>query len=539
MRQRRQAPGPRLIAIAASMLLVAACGSPTASPAPSASAAAPSSVASGAPPASAEAPSAASQAPTSQAPFVIASTMSVQKLDPHVITNFLDFQALGLVYETLVKYDNDLNIAPSLAASWDLSADKLTLTFHLQSGVTFQNGTPLTSDDVVASMNRVKDPKIADASASFLANVDTITASSPTDVVFKLKVPDSSLLYGLTSLNLGIVSKAAIADDSVVTKPMGTGPFEFVEWTPNQTFTVKAAAAYWGGPVTLANAKFMSIPDEQSISSAMQAGTVQLGLLTQPQVVNAIQAPFQIQKVLDMTYRVLQIQSGSGPFANKSNRLAVACAIDRQQVLDAAAFGEGQVIGPVPLGPYAANPIDATCPTRDVDKAKSFLSAAGNPDGFKFTAKTSNELDPTAAAQATAVQAQLEEVGIHMTVANEAGNAYIQDWLDGKFEAAFAWNGADPSPYTMYGRYFGKNPNLGVPAGYHSQSLEDDLEQGNLADEAGATAAWAKLNQDLTTEAPWVWLFTGYNYAALAPNVQGFVITPTRDLNSLAQTTVK
>ncbi len=526
MRQRPAAPGQRLLALAASaVLLVAACGSTASPSSPAAS--------------SAATPSSASPGRTSQAPFVIASTMSVQKLDPHVITNFLDFQALGLVYETLVKYDNDLNIVPSLAASWDLSPDKLTLTFHLQSGVTFQNGAPMTPDDVVASMHRVMDPKTADASASFLANVDSITGSSTSDVVFKLKVPDSSLLYGLTSLNLGIVSKATITDGSVVTKPMGTGPFEFVEWAPNQTFTVKANPNYWGGPVTLATAKFMSIPDEQSISSAMQAGTVQLGLLTQPQVVNGIRSPFQVQKVLDMTYRVLQIQSGSGPFANMNNRLAAACAIGRQQVLDAAAFSEGQIIGPVPLGPYASNPIAATCPSRDLDRAKSYLTAAGNPSGFKFTAKTSNELDPTAAAQATTVQAQLAEVGIHMDVVNEAGNAYIQDWLDGKFEAAFAWNGADPSPYTMYGRYFGKNPNLGVPAGYHSATLEKDLEEGNLADAASAPAAWAKLSQDLTTEAPWVWLFTGYNYAALAPNVQGFVITPTRDLNSLAQTTVK
>ena len=176
---------------------------------------------------------------------------------------------------------------------------------------------------------------------------------------------------------------------------------------------------------------------------------------------------------------------------------------------------------------------------RDLDKAKSYLAAAGNPDGFKFNTKTSNELDPTDAAQAVTAQAQLAEVGIKIDITNEAGNAYIQDWLDGKFEGIFAWNGADPSPYTMYGRYFGKDPNLGVPAGYHSQTLEDDLTQGNLADPDAAPAAWTKLTTDLTTEAPWIWLFTGYNYAAHPANVQGFEITPTRDLFSLAKTTVQ
>ena len=122
--------------------------------------------------------------------------MSVQKLDPHVVTNFLDFQALGIVYDTLVKYDNDLNIVPSLAEKWELSEDKLSLTFHLRDGVTFHNGQPMTADDVVASMKRVQDPATADASASFLLNVADITATDPTTVVFKLNVPDSSLLYG-------------------------------------------------------------------------------------------------------------------------------------------------------------------------------------------------------------------------------------------------------------------------------------------------------------------------------------------------------
>ena len=535
MRQRPAAPGHRLLAlVAGAALIIAGCGS-TNTPAPSASAGTSATTASASPAAAAS----ASTAPASQALFVIASTASIQKLDPQVVTNFLDFQALGLVYDTLVKYDNNLNVVASLAASWELSQDKLTLTFHLRDGVKFHDGSALTADDVVASMKRAQDPKTADASASFLTNVESITASGPSDVAFKLKTPDSSVLGGLTSLNLGIVSKGAIVDGSVVTKPDGTGPFEFVEWTPNQSFTVKANPNYWGGPVSLLTAKFVSIPDEQSISSALQAGTVQLGLLTQPQVVNAIPSPYQILKVLDLTYRALMLQSTSGPLANVNNRLALACAIDRQQILDAAAFGEGQIIGPVPLGPYASNPINSVCPIRDLNKAKAYLAAAGNPGGFKFTAKTSNELDPTDAIQAATAQAQLAEAGIKMDIVNEAGNAYIQDWLGGKFEGVFAWNGADPSPYTMYGRYFGKNPNLGVPAGYHSQTLQDDLEQGNLADPAAAPAAWAKLSKDLTTEAAWIWLFTGYNYAALAPNVKGFEITPTRDLSSLANTTVQ
>ena len=105
---------------------------------------------------------------------VVANTSSVQKLDPDVVTNFLDFQALGLIYDTLVKYNSKLQLTPDLATSWKFSNGNKTLTFQLRKGVTFQDGTTFTSANVVASLNRVKDPKTADASASFIATVTKI-----------------------------------------------------------------------------------------------------------------------------------------------------------------------------------------------------------------------------------------------------------------------------------------------------------------------------------------------------------------------------
>ena len=162
------------------------------------------------------------------------------------------------------------------------------------------------------------------------------------------------------------------------------------------------------------------------------------------------------------------LQDKTGPLANVYNRLAIACAVNRQDVLNEAIFGAGKVVGPVPLGPYASNPVSRSAPHPNIAKAKAYLKKAGDPSGFSFTAMTSTDLDPTSAAQATVVQSELAQAGIKMNIQNLAGDAYIQDWLKGKFQAAFAWNGADPDPYTMYGRYFGTGANLGVPAGYSS-----------------------------------------------------------------------
>jgi peptide/nickel transport system substrate-binding protein len=127
-----------------------------------------------------------------------------------------------------------------------------------------------------------------------------------------------------------------------------------------------------------------------------------------------------------------------------------------------------------------------------------------------------------------------------MNISNIAGDAYIQDWLKGKFQAAFAWNGADPDPYTMYGRYFGAGANLAVPAGYSSPSLQKLLVNGNTATGAAKRIYWSQLSNNLTSNAVWIWLFTAFDYAATTSSVHGFQFAPTNttSLGSLKSTTV-
>ena len=326
---------------------------------------------------------AAMTAASSSGTFVVADTSSVQKLDPDVVTNFLDFQALGLIYDQLVQYNRQLKIVPDLATSWTYSDANKVLTFQLRKNVKFDDGTTFTSADVVASLARALAAKTGDASASYLANVKRIVPVGPYAVKFDLSVPDSSILDGLTSVNLSMLSTKAISAGTLAKTPDGTGPFEFSSWSPGNSFVMKANPNYWGGKVTLSAVKIETIPNEQSIASAIQANTVQLGLLTEPQVADHLGSSIQVQKVLDLTYRALMLQDKTGPLANVDNRLAIACAVNRQDVLNEAVFGAGKVVGPVPLGPYASNPVSAVCPTPNTAKARSYLQKAGTRAGSR------------------------------------------------------------------------------------------------------------------------------------------------------------
>ena len=96
-----------------------------------------------------------------------------------MVTNFVDFQALGLVYDQLVRYNKQLQFVPDLATSWAFSNGNRAITFQLRKGVTFDDGTSFTSADVVASLDRVLAPKTGDASASYLVAVKSIVAKGP------------------------------------------------------------------------------------------------------------------------------------------------------------------------------------------------------------------------------------------------------------------------------------------------------------------------------------------------------------------------
>ena len=100
----------------------------------------------------------------------------------------------------------------------------------------------------------------------------------------------------------------------------------------------------------------------------------------------------------------------------------------------------------MPLGEFASNPVSAVCPTPNMATAKSYLQKAGDAKGFSFTAFTSTDLDPTSAAQATVVQGDLAQAGIKMNIQNLASDAYIQDWLKGKFQGAFRVERGRPRP---------------------------------------------------------------------------------------------
>ena len=486
-------------------------------------------------PVGAQSPSTGAAAPAGT--LVVGITSDPDTLFPWKATQFQAVAILTTIYGTLTELDQDLNVVPGIAESWTASADGKTLTFTLRDGVTFQDGTPLTSADVKASLDAINTDATGAVAKSTLASVTAVDAPDPKTVVLTLSGPDAGILAGLASINLAILPAGA-TEDALKAAPNGTGPFTFSSRTPNESISLVANPTYWRGAPKLAGLEFRVIPDETSVVSGIQSGNVQFATLYDPLVAQTATGPgINVVKTPQLSYNVLQLNAQRAPLNDVNVRLAISCAIDRQQVLDTAALGEGAVTGPITSPAYKSDPNSRPCPTRDVAKAKEYLAKAGKPDGFTIGTIVATGEPPTAQNEAQNIQAQLTEAGITLNLEVLDNDTYVKRWLAADFDTAVALNGGRPDPDGMYGRYFTSTGNLNKVAGFSSPALDALFAQGKATiDPAARKPIYTQISNYLEDNAVWVWLYSSDTYTATTPNVSGFVPMANGSLQYLRQT---
>lgn len=472
--------------------------------------------------------------------FVVARTGDIDKLDPHVATAFTTIATLGLVYDTLVRTDNDGKLTAGLATTWDVTDSGQTVTFHLRDGVKWQNGDPFGAADVKASLNRILDEKTSAVARSNITMITGVDTPDERTVVLHLSAPNAAIFYALASVNSSIVHASDIQAGTVATKPNGTGPFAWKTWSQGQQVALTGNASYWGGAPAIGTLELRVIPSESSILSGMQAGAFQLGMLSDPSV--AAQAKdgngFKLVKQPSMSYHALMLNGRKPPLDNPMVRQALACAVDRQQVIDTAAGGDGKVNGPIAAGNYQ---FDATqglpCKPGDVAAAKKLLADSGHGGGFSLKTIVMTGNYATAVAEGQNLKSQLANIGVTLDTQQLPTSPYVKAWLAADFDAAVARNGASPDPYLSYGRYFTTGGSLAKPAGLASQALNGLLVKGNSTnDEQTRASTYQQLQQQMLKESPWVWMFAEDDYYLVSDKAQGFQGRPDQSLISLAST---
>ncbi len=471
--------------------------------------------------------------------LVVGVTSEPDTLFPWKATQFQAVNVLQNIYGTLTEFDKDLNVVPGLAESWDTSSDGLTLTLHLRKGVTFDDGSAFDSADVKFSLDKIKEEATAAVAAASLASVKSVDATDAQTVTLHLSAPDAGLLA-----NLGVVNMAMLSSDdteaALNTTPNGTGPFMFKERKANQSLTLVRNDAYWGDKTKLDGVEFRVIPDESSIVSAMQSGNVQFAVFDDPLVAQTAEAAgLAVAKTPQLSYHVLQLNAKKGPLTDVNVRLAMQCAIDRQQVLDTAAAGEGEITGPITSPAFRSDPNSRPCPTRDLTKAAEYLAKAGKSDGVTIKTIVSQGEYSTSVNEAQNLKAQLAEAKITLDLDVLESGAYVDRWIGADFEAAVALNGGRPDPDGAYSRYFTSTGNLNKVAGYSSPELDQLFAEGRqTSDLAKRKEIYTQISNNLEDNAVWIWMFTSYTYTATTSNVTGFTPMANSSLQYLRETAI-
>lgn len=472
-------------------------------------------------------------------PFIVARTADIDGLDPAVATAFQTVQTLGLVYDTLVETDVQGELVPGLASDWQVSGDGRTVTLTLREGVKFHDGASLTAADAKATLDRLLDPDTGSVVASNLTNVSAIRAEDDTTLVIELARPDTALLDVLSQTGTSIVDEQDIDAGTVQRRVNGTGAFRWVSWQEGQKVTLEANGQYWGDVPQLDRVEMRVIPDESSILSGMRAGSFDLGVVSDPSVANqADPEAIQVLSQPTLSYHVLQLNGRRGPLRDVAVRQAIACALDRQQVVDTAYFGEAEVTGPITSPAYEYDATEGLpCDPPDLGAARDMLAQAGYPDGLTLETIVMVGEYATATNIAQSVQGQLAKIGVRLELKQQQTDIYVDSWLEAKFDAAVALNGGSTDPYLMYGRYYTSNASLAKPAGLSDPRLDQLLREANATtDETERTQLFQQLQQELLRLSPWVWLQQNQSYYLVGEDVKGFQAMTTESLDTLART---
>ncbi|MBZ0127787.1 MAG: ABC transporter substrate-binding protein [Rhodobacteraceae bacterium] len=355
------------------------------------------------------------------------------------------------IFEGLTRYQADGSIAPALAKSWDISADGLVYTFHLQSGVKFHDGTDMTADDVKFSLDRARAEDSTNAQKALFAGIASVDVVDPMTVKITLSQPNGGFITNLAWGDAVIVAPESIAN--AATAPVGTGPFKFGDWVQGDHIEIVKNPDYWGNPVRLDRATFKFISDPTAAFAAMMAGDIDaFPGYPAPETLPQFEADPRFTVVGGNTEgeTILSTNNKMPPFDNVKVREALAHAINRQEIIDGAMFGYGKPIG-THFAPHHPDYVDLTGMSNyDPDMAKKLLAEAGFPDGFKTTLK----LPPPSYARrgGEIIAAQLRAVGIDAEISNLEWAQWLEQVFKGKDYGLTIVSHTEPMDIGIYAR---------------------------------------------------------------------------------------
>ncbi len=343
----------------------------------------------------------------------------------------IDEVVYGNIFEGLVRINENGGIEPGLALFWNISTDGRSYVFHLPEGVKFHDGTDFTAEDVRFSFNRARAAGSSNAKKYIFAPITNIDVLDPLTVMITLDQARPDFLF-----NIGLGDAVIVAEESVssnASHPVGTGPFKFDRWVRGDRIELSRNEDYWGTAPRLNRAIFKIITDPLSAYTALKAGDIDT-FPNYPAPENLFlfdQDPdYEVVVGLTAGETILATNNKNAPLNNLNVRKAIAHAINRDELINGAMFGNAAPIG-THFAPNHPDYVDLTgLYPYDLGKAREYLRDAGLPNGFDVSLK----LPPPTYARRTGelVANQLGRIGIRVKIENLEWAQWIDQVLRNK-----------------------------------------------------------------------------------------------------------
>ncbi|OYO20523.1 ABC transporter substrate-binding protein [Enemella evansiae] len=457
-----------------------------------------------------------------QGALIAAISGEPDKLDPNSTTSYNSFQVLENVFDTLVEPDENLVMKGALAERWENSPDQLTWTFFLRDGVQWHDGSPFTAKDVVYTYQRLLGQKLSNSWR--LSAVTDVSAPDERTVVIKVKSPSPNLLANLGSFKgLAIVQQANVESGAINTKPIGTGPFKLDSYTQGDTIQLSANENYYGGAPKVPGVTFRFISESSTALAALKSGEIQWTDVVPPQQVDALAADRSV--VLGQAgsndYWYLAANEAKAPWRDVKVRQALAFAIDRAAITQAAKYGKATV-NQLAIPKSSEFFVEYAPYTTDVAKAKALMAEAGVPNATMQFLATSEYPETVTIGQLLADQ--LKQIGVTVEIKTVDFSTFLDEQGKGNFDLLMmGWLGnIDPDDF-----YYGQHHTDGANnyQKYSNPAVDALLEQGRTEiDKAKRKDIYAQAAKTIADEGSYIYLYNPEVIQASSPRLQGYTV---------------
>lgn len=452
----------------------------------------------------------------------IAIGNDIDSLDPFQAQATLTDSIIYNIFEGLLDADTDGSMVPHLAHDYEISDDGLTYTFYLEEGVSFHDGSEMTADDVVYTYSTLAGLTGGDVLSDKWDIVSQVEALDDYTVEVTLDSPDS----GFLARTITAIVPADYEDQA--SAPVGTGPYQFVNHSIDQTITLEKFDDYFqGSDFDVDVVHFDVMADEETALLAFQAGEIDFitavsdqNLTRVNESANVVSGPLNMVMMLALNHEV-------EPLNELEVRQAMNMVVNKQEIIDVALDGQGDALHTLmsPVMDFYMNEDTVDYYTVNVDEALALMESAGYADGFEIEMRVPNNAQVYIDA-AQVLQAQLAQINVDVTLDVIEFSTWLEDvYNERNFESTIIGFTGKLDPYDVMVRmqsdYAYNFMNVDID-GY-----DDALEAAISAQSPEESVEHYRDAQMLATEhAAAIFLMDPARNSVLAPNLSGHEIYP-------------